>query len=335
MSISRRQTLSALGAVTAGLSMPGLVRAQSTTKLIIGIQDISLRETVSASGVLSGIGFGLEWAILPGPAAQLSALYSKAIDVGHMGDTSLIIEQGRAKTEWTQDSAPLQIVAGWRNPDKAFPPIITAVRNDANIRGLDDLRGKKWAYNFGGFNYLQYVLTRLKANLKASDIQPVQLVDQYAAAAAFNSGRAEVYSGGPAPVRQSVERGVARVLVRSDELEIPSLNVWTARGDVIRNEAKAAALFDFLGRVRKHWDWFASNLPAVERIYIEKLKQTPDDAKFFAANAASRFVALNDDLVRREQRIADVLVESGDIPKRIAVEVEFSRKFNDATVPQS
>lgn len=335
MAYSRRQTLSAIGAFAAGLAAPGLARAQQKTKIIIGIQDISLRETVTESGVLSGLGFELQWAILPGPAAQLSALYSKAIDIGHMGDTSLIIEQGRARNDWTPDNVPLQIVAGWRNPDRNFPPIVTTVRNDANIKGLEDLRGRKWAYNFGGFNYLQYVLTRLKANLKATDIQPVQLVDQYAAAAAFNSGRAEVYSGGPAPVRQAVERGIARVLVRSDELEIPSLNVWTARGEVIRDEAKAGALDDFLGRVRRHWDWFAENLPAVERIYVEKLKQTPEDAKFFAANAASRFVPLNSDLVAREQRIADILVEAGDLPRKISVDVEFSRRFNAATTGQS
>lgn len=334
MTVNRRQFVASFGALAAGLSAPSILRAApARTKLIVGTQDIAIQETVIASGVLKDLSFDLEFAVLPGPAAQLSGLYSKALDVGLMGDTSLIIEQGRSKFDWTEANAPLQIVAGWRNPDRNFPPIVTVVRNDAKINGLEDLRGRKWAYNFGGFNYLQYVLSRLKAGLKATDIEPVQLTDTHAAAAAFNSGRAEVFSGGVGPVRATIEKGDARILLYSDELNIPSLTVFTARGDVIRDEAKSAALAEFLGRVRLHWDWFPGNLPAVEKIYIEKLKQTPADAKFFAANAASRFVPLDDALVVKEQRIADVLFESGDIPKRIAVDVEFSRKFNTATTP--
>jgi sulfonate transport system substrate-binding protein len=47
------------------------------------------------------------------------------------------------------------------------------------------------------------------------------------------------------------------------------------------------------------------------------------------------FRPLDDELVRREQRIADVLVESGDINKKINVNIEFNRKFNQASVQAS
>lgn len=102
---------------------------------------------------------------------------------------------------------------------------------------------------------------------------------------------------------------------------------------VLRDEAKSRALADFLNRVRLHWTWYAANLPAVERILIEKMKQTPEKAKYVAAYNASVFRPLDDDLVRREQHIADVLFESGDIARKIDVNIEFSRRFNPATVP--
>ncbi len=89
---------------------------------MVGTQDIGIQETVIASGVLDGLPFDLQWAVLPGPAAQLSGLYAKSLDVGLMGDTSLIIEQGRSKFDWTLENAPLQIVAGWRNNDRNYPP---------------------------------------------------------------------------------------------------------------------------------------------------------------------------------------------------------------------
>jgi sulfonate transport system substrate-binding protein len=331
MFIPRRTLLTLAG---AAITAPSYVRAaDSKVTLTVGTQDIALQETVKASKVLDGIPFDLQWATLPGPAAQLSGLYSKAIDVGLMGDTSLIIEQGRARTDWTAGNQPLQIVAGWRNPDRAYPPIITAVRTAANIRTLADLRGKRWAFNFGGFNYLQYIMTRIKAGLSVADIVPVQLVDTNAAAAAFNSGRADVFSGGPGPIIESLNKGTARILVISDDLGIPSLGVFAARSDVLHDDAKSQALAGFLNRVRLHWAWYSRNLDAVERLLEEKLMQTPDKAKYYATSGASVFYPLDDDLVRREQYIADMLVETKDINKKIDVSIEFSRRFNASTVP--
>ncbi|MDO9711448.1 type 2 periplasmic-binding domain-containing protein [Paracraurococcus lichenis] len=332
MTLSRRATLAMLAG--SCLASPRLAVAQADRlRLVVGTQDTALQETVNASGVLAGLPFELQWATLPGPAAQLSGLYSKALDVGLMGDTSLIIEQARARVEWTEETAPLQIVAGWRNPDPAFPPIVTAVRSSANIATLAVLRGKRWAFNFGGYNYLQYLASRIRAGLRPEDIQPVQLVDGNAAAAAFNSGRTDVYSGGLGPVKPGIDKGEARILIRSDELEIPALTVFTARGEVIRDERKAAALADLLGRIRQHWDWVAANQPSVEAIFREKLKQTPERAAYSAPSHNSRFVALDDALIRREQRLAEILAESGDIPRRIDVSVEFSRRFNAVTGP--
>ncbi len=215
-------------ALMAGLA--DRANAADRVKLVVGTQDAAFPQIVLASKVLDGAPYEVEWAVLPGPAAQLAALYSKATDVGLMGDTSLVIEQGRAKTAWTAQTIPLQIVAGWRNPDKVnYPPIVTAVRNDAAIEDLSGLRGKKWGNNFGGFNYAQFLLSRIKAGLKAEEIESVQLVDNNAVGAAFNAGRVEVYSGSLWAVKESIDKGKARILLTSDELEIPALTVFTAR----------------------------------------------------------------------------------------------------------
>ncbi|GGF58479.1 nitrate ABC transporter substrate-binding protein [Azorhizobium oxalatiphilum] len=330
--LSRRTFGLALsGLLLAGAALAPAQAQTSRVKLLIGFQDTTLPETVAASKVLEGTPYDVEWVILPGPAAQLSALYSKAIDVGHMGDTSLIIEQGKARTPWTAENVPLQIVAGWRATDAQYPPIITVTRTDARIETLADLRGKRWAYNFGGFNYLQYVLSLQKAGLKPADIQPIQLGDQSATSAAFNAGRADVYSGNFAAVAEAVERGDAKPLLTSDQLDIPALNVFTARGDVVRDRAKSEALADFLARVRRHWDWYAANLDTVEKIYTEKVKQSPARAKISTVYLKATFRPLDDAVIAREQAIADVLVASGDLPRKIDVSLEFNRAFNAAT----
>ena len=119
-------------AATAGCAAFGTddgSSADGTTKLTISYQDTAFPALIEASGVLEDADFDVEWVNLTGPAANLQALYSGAIDLGHMGDTSLTIEQANSKTEWTADNAPLEIVAGWRNPHtEEYAPLVTAVR---------------------------------------------------------------------------------------------------------------------------------------------------------------------------------------------------------------
>jgi sulfonate transport system substrate-binding protein len=254
------------------------------------------------------------------------------LDVGLMGDTSLIIEQGNARVPWTPETAPLQIIAGWRNPDSSYPPIVTVVRKEADVKSLTDLRGKTWGYNFGGFNFLQYVLSYNKAGLKPKDIQSVKFGDGNVSASAFNAGQVAVYSGGYGPVKEAVDKGDARVVIKSDELDIPALSVFTARTDVLRDPAKSRALGDFLGRLKNSWTWWAQNVPAVEKIYLEKMKQSPARAKFSAENGRSVFYPLDKSLVAREQRIADTLYRSGDIKNEIKVDLEFNPVYDGQAV---
>jgi len=302
--------------------------------LLVGFQDQTLPETVAASKVLDGAPYDVQWVTLTGPAAQLAALYSKAIDIGHMGDTSLIIEQGKAKEEWTPASVPLQIIAGWRTADKKYPPIVTVARAGSGVETLADGRGHSWSHNFGGYNYLQYVLSLVKAGLAEKDIEAVRLPDSTTSAAAFNAGKVDLYSGGTVSVVDAIEAGKAKILVNSDELDIPALNVFTARGDVLRDPAKKSQIADFLSRLKAYWAWYPGHRAEIESIFVEKLKQTPQRAKYVAAFQQSSFVALDDALIKREQRIADVLLTSSVIGKKIDVGVEFSRDFNAAAVAE-
>jgi sulfonate transport system substrate-binding protein len=328
-----RRTLLAAGLFVAMTVAPAYAESGKPV-LLVGFQDQTLPETVAASKVLEGAPYDVQWVTLTGPAAQLSALYSKAIDIGHMGDTSLIIEQGKAKEEWTAANVPLQIIAGRRTADKKYPPIVTVARAGSGVDTLADAKGRSWANNFGGYNYLQYVLSLVKAGLTEKDIEAVRLPDNTSSAAAFNAGKVELFSGGTLSVVDAIEAGKAKILVNSDELDIPALNVFTARGDVLRDPAKKAQIADFLSRLRAYWVWYPEHKAEIEAIFVEKLKQTPQRARYVAAFQQSSFVVFDDALVQREQRIAEVLLKAGVIGKKIDVGVEFNRDFNTAPVAQ-
>jgi sulfonate transport system substrate-binding protein len=174
----------------------------------------------------------------------------------------------------------------------------------------------------------------LNANLKESDIDAVRLGAQTATSAAFNSGRVDVYSGSTPDVAEAIGKGDAKVLLTSDDLGIPALGVFTVRTEVLRDPKKSAALADFLSRLRRYWVWYAEHIDTVEKIYVEKIKQTPTRAKsclYSAAYLKASFQPPDNELVKRERHIADVLFDAKAIPKKIQVDTEFSREFNAAT----
>jgi sulfonate transport system substrate-binding protein len=159
-----------------------------------------------------------------------------------------------------------------------------------------------WSPNFGGYNYLQYVLSLLKAGLTEKNIEAVRLQDTTTSAAAFNTGKVDIFSGATLDVVDTIEVGKAKILVESDELDIPALNVFTARGDVLRDPAKKAQISDFLARLGTYWAWYPDHKPEIEAFFVGKRKQTPQRARYVAAFQQSSCVELDDALVERERR---------------------------------
>jgi len=306
--------------------------------LKISYQDTAFPALIEASGVLKGAPFDVEWENLTGPAANLQALYAGAIDLGHMGDTSLTIEQANASSDWTKDNAPLAIVAGWRNNyDPKYEPLVTAVRTSANIDTLADLKGHSWANNFGGYNYAQYLVSLVKAGLTEDDIQPKQFADSATSAAAFDDGQVDVYSGSHASILPALQSGDAKILLDDKDTAIPALNVWaTTRAD-LNDPKKDAALKDFFQRMSGYWAWHDSHESEAESIIEKQLKVDATRAAFEYQVRSGAFWQFGTTLIKEEQAIAQTLYDGKAIDKLPDVSVEFDPRYNDvqkAITPQ-
>ena len=309
----------------------GAGTAQGETVLNIAFQDAGFPALLKRSGLLEDAPFKVEWVLLTGPAANLSALYSGAIDLGHMGDTSLTIEQANARQEWTHDNAPLKIVAGWRNDyNKDFPPLVTAVRTAANIDDLKDLAGRKWSYNYGGYNHAQYLVSLIKAGYSEKDIDAKKFNDGSSSAAAFNSGQTEVYSGSLGPILQTVRQGDAKILLDDRATGIPALNVWTARTAVLNDPAKDAALKNFFERLSGYWQWHDEHKEEVVGVLRETLKLTPERAELEYKLRSGAFRPFDAALLEEEQKVADALFNGGAINRNVDVSIGFDARYNDA-----
>jgi len=321
--------LLALGLSGCGASADGA--SGGKTKLTISYQDTAFPALIEASGVLKDAPFDVEWVNLTGPAANLQALYSKAIDLGHMGDTSLTIEQANSKTEWTKDNAPLEIVAGWRNGyDPKYSPLVTAVRTKSGIQDIKGIKGHTFGFNFGGYNHAQYLVSLVQAGLTDKDIKPTQFADGATSAAGFNSGRVDVYSGAHGAILSSLSSGDAKIILDDSDTKIPALNVWTARKDVLEDKAKDKALKDFFGRVSGYWAWHDDHPDEVKAILKKQLKVDDARADFEYEVRRGQFRAFDDDLLAEEQAVAQTLYDGKAIPKLPDVDIEYDPRYNDA-----
>jgi len=301
------------------------------TTLTVAYQDPAFPALIEKSGVLDGSPYKVEWVLLTGPAANLSALYAGRVDLGHMGDTSLTIEQANARTDWTSDNIPLRIVAGWRNAySKDFPPLITAVRSNTNITTPQQIKGHKVGYNYGGYNHAQYLATLVQAGLTEKDIEPVKFNDGATSAAAFNSGQVEVYAGGLAPVLGTIRSGTGRILLTDRDTTIPALGVWTATSSVLKDPIKVAALEDFFGRLSGYWPWHDAHHNDVIAVLKDKLKISDERAAFEYEIRSGSFVAFSPELIAQEQKIAEILYAGHAIRKQVSVAVEYDAQFNKA-----
>ncbi|MFF3572603.1 nitrate ABC transporter substrate-binding protein [Nocardia jiangxiensis] len=301
-------------------------------RLRISYQDTAFPALIQASGVLSGTKYDVEWSNLTGPAANLQALYGGAIDLGHMGDTSLTIEQANSKTTWTKQNAPLAIVAGWRNNyDPRYAPLVTAVRTSAGIDTPAQLRGHSWAYNFGGYNHAQYLASLVKAGTSPGDIQPKQFTDGATAAAAFNDGRTDVYSGSQAAILSSLQSGQAKILLTEQDTGIPALGVWTASRKALADKTKDGALQDFFGRLSGFWSWYDAHPDAAKAIIEKQLKVGEARAEFEYHVRSGSFWNFDANLIAQEQQVAVTLHAGGVIPKLPDdVGIGFDPRYNQA-----
>lgn len=301
------------------------------TKLVIAYQDPAFPALIRKSGVVANAPYQIEWVLLTGPAANLSALYAGKIDLGHMGDTSLTIEQSNARTEWTRDSAPLRIVAAWRNAySKEYPPLVTAVRTSANIGALQGIRERKVGYNYGGYNHAQYLATLVKAGLTEKDIEPIKFNDGATSAAGFNAGEVDVYAGALGPILPTIKSGAGHILLTDRDTRIPALNVWTTSAAVLKDPAKVAALQDFFGRMSGYWAWHDTHRDDVIAVLKDTLKISDERAAFEYQVRSGGFVKFDSGLLEEEQKIADILYDGHAIRKKVQVAIEYDPQFNAA-----
>jgi sulfonate transport system substrate-binding protein len=327
--ITRRSALAlARSLVTVGslqkgwAASPWSEQVATGTALAVGDQNEVLQTLMAASGEGAKLGSKVTYANFLGGPAVLEAFRAGALDLATVGNTPPVQAQAAGER--------ILIVAAVQASGSAYG---IALRPGLSLTRLEDLRGQRIAYSEGTARQ-PFVLNALKlAGLTRKDVTlvPLRASD---VPDAVRSGQVDV-----APLnephfarylRDYADRG-ASALPAAETARVPTGPSYLYAGDAaLQNPAKTAAIANFVA----HWiaalRWSRAHADAwVQTYYVDRQRLSAADGhKIEDAIGTLSFPALSS-LVGKQQAIADLIYDAGDLPKRLDARAEFDFRFDE------
>ncbi|MBB3257209.1 ABC-type nitrate/sulfonate/bicarbonate transport system substrate-binding protein [Paraburkholderia bannensis] len=309
----RRRLLGAIAATpVAALGAAGTAYAAgaadlSGLTLVLGDQAGGLRALAEASRVLEGTPYTYRWANFQGAAPLFEAQRANAVDIAPAGDLPVLAAA-------TGDPS-LRIVAtrvGSARQLGILVPQHSTITEVAQLKGrtvfVSSARGSISEYQLDG--------ALAEAGISRADVQ-IRYILPVDAFAAFTSGSIEAWATFDPYYGIAASRG-GRVLRDGSGIN-SGLGFITASGAAHANPLKRAAIADLLLRLQRAGDWALAHPQDYAEVY-SKLTRTPPDTALTITQRASlrqRFVTTAD--IATLQKVADVAVRDGILPRPLDV----------------
>ena len=311
----RRQVLPSWHWLLAGivaLTCHGAVHAAATEVLRVGDQRQGTRGILEASGLLKDLPYRIEWSDFPAAQPLGEALNAGVIDTGALGDAPLIFAlaagaRARAVSASKLQSEGLAIVANANSP----------------ITDVASLKGRRIATTRGSIGHFLVIVALQKAGLKTSDVNLVFL-NPSDAKAALSAGAVDAWSTWDPYVAIEELHDHAKVIVNAVGLR-DSYTYQAATDDAIRN--KHAILADFLQRWAQAQRWALLHPEQVAEAQARITGLPKKVLTYIYARAKLHPVPIDAEVIRAQQRTADVYEGAGVIPRHLDVGPSFDTSF--------
>ncbi|TCP47887.1 sulfonate transport system substrate-binding protein [Tamaricihabitans halophyticus] len=293
------------------------------TKLVVADQNEAVQTLMRASGAHDELAAATEYANFLGGPAILEAIRAGSVDLAAVGDTPPI--QAHAAGE----SVPIVAARKQSKPDYRF-----AVAPGVTVDRLTDLAGKRISYG-EGTGRQPFVLRALrKAGLQPTDVEliPLQAADF---PDAIRTGQVDVaVLNEPHFTRYLRDyRDAGASAVPEAELDgvASGLQYLYARGEALRDPAKAAAIRDFVYKWVAAVTWSREYPDTwIDAYHVDNQRLSRADGRTVVeSEGAFTFPPLRGELVEIQQDSIDIIHDAGDIPERLTAEDEFDTRFDE------
>lgn len=311
--ISRRQTLSVLGAAAGAAILPAFrsARAGQATAFRIGWQKNGVLALAKRKGALEARladrGIAVEWSEFTSGPPLLEALGAGALDFGATGDVPPLFAQAAGGN--------LLYVGLYKGSPEGSAIL---VRKDSAIQTLAELKGRKIAFKRGSSAHNVAVKALRKSGLTPDDVSAVDL-SPADAAAAFKNGSIDAWSIWDPYLAIAEADPETRILTTAQGI-VDSYSFFLANGDFATANPKVVAdVLDELAKVgadaQGKLDETVTALAEITGVSTDVTRVTLSRP---GANLGS-VSTITDEAVTYQQSLADEFYSLGIVPKQLTI----------------
>lgn len=248
----------------------------------------------------------IDWSIFSSGPPLLDALSAGAVDIGTTGDTPPIAAQAHGSD---------LVYVACQKVSGASTAIIVPKESPAST--LADLRGKRLAFVRGSAAEMFVLAALEQAGLSFGDIQPADLAPADALAA-FATGRIDAWAIWD-PYLAAVElHQNARVVLSGFELGGSAAFYLASRALA---QERPDALYALLDALRDEAAWGSAHIEEAAALVVQATGLEPAVELTTLSRSRPAFAVepLNEEVIQRQQSLADRLAAAGRIPQRIQI----------------
>ncbi|QJD93834.1 ABC transporter substrate-binding protein [Duganella dendranthematis] len=295
------------GAGTAGQGAAdaGVPPDLSKVTLVLGDQVRLLQTKAEAAGVLKDVPYKIQWASFQGAAPLFEAVVSGDVDTAMAADTPALAAAAggaRVKVVAASVSSPVSVAI-------LVPP-------DSPIKTVADLKGRNVIVSSARGSVAHFLLfgALREAGLKPQDVTTGFLLPSDAAVA-FSSGKIEAWATFGTYQAAAEIRG-GRVLRNGVGIN-SGIGVIAASDAALSDPGKRAALADVLQRLAQSNVWANAHPKEYGEVFQRLTGLPPDVAKLAVSRDKPQLRAVDSEIVRQLQEVADTFYEAKLFPRRV------------------
>ncbi|MCI3275115.1 ABC transporter substrate-binding protein [Streptomyces cylindrosporus] len=284
----------------------GSVDGKGSLTLNVGDQKGGSEAILRAAGELKNLDYKIKWSTFTSGPPLLEAVNAKAVDIGGVGNTPPVFAAGAG--------SKITVVAAWHGTSKGDAILVP---NSSKLTRPQDLKGRSVAVAQGSSANYQLVASLKAAGLSLSDVK-VKYLQPADALAAFTSGKVDAWAVWDPYTSQILQAKQGRVLTTGDSIT-NGLTFQVAAPSALRDKKKAAAIKDYLERLRRATDWVYGHKEEWAKVWAKDtgLPYEVALASVKRTNATRISVAVDKPLIASEQQIADTFTQLKLIPNKV------------------
>ncbi|WP_210586162.1 ABC transporter substrate-binding protein [Streptomyces sp. GESEQ-35] len=292
--------------------------------LNVGDQKGGSEAILRAAGELKDLNYKIKWSTFTSGPPLLEAVNAKAVDIGGVGNTPPVFAAGAG--------SKVTVVAAWHGTSEGDAVLVP---DGSALKKTEDLKGKSVAVAQGSSAHYQLVASLKAAGLTLSDVQ-VKYLQPADALAAFTSGRVDAWAVWDPYTSQVLQAKQGTVLTTGEGVT-NGLSFQVAAPSALQDSKKTAAIEDYLGRLRRAYDWVYDHPDEWAKVWSKEtgLPYEVALASVKRTNASRVAVAVDKPLIASEQEIADTFTDLKLIPRQVDFAKFTDTRFNGDLPPST